>query len=388
MSRSDAARYADTAARVQNQFAYYGDRSMGRAGAWRQDAEHDAPTRYARVTAFRRNDSPVPARPAAPPVPVRPPASTSRAAGDRSLGTIVVKAVAPAVDNPAELVAARASFLSVLKNRQAVLEREEADRQAAEAERIRVEAEAEQVRRDAEAARLREERERLAREEAVLRQERGRLVELMRTVDMGVFDLMWPGQSFVRERLIAWVQTLDIGSVRNVHGSLVVETRRHQEAKARAEDERRRAEAAAAKLNPKKKGFDLLTHLRSKAADPVAPVRPPPSKEELAERERQINGEGKKETVIYYTEDPKRSLRERIELLDPTVIARLHSQKPAVYIRVGWPVRLEQVVHTWPSIDRLLNALKGARTKIDGKVVDDGAMIGRIKVFVAWCEQG
>ena len=391
MSRSDAAYFASAASRVQDGFARNADFGRGRGYAWMADPDAiDLAALPKPVTAIRRNDPPVRA-------PAARPASTVTC----SKGTAIVAQKAPVVtlvpvvvtveivpDTTAELVAVQASLLSVLRSRQAELEREEAVRQAVEAERIRVEAEAEQACRDAEAADLRKEQERQAREEAVLCDERSRLIAAFRVVDIGVFALLWPSKSFSREYIISWVRGLDIAGVRNTQWHLTDKTAQHAAAKARAEFARREAEARAAALNPKKKGFDLLTHLRAKAADPVAPVGPPPSREELAERERQINGQRQKEVVIEYTEHPKRSLRERIELLDPSVIARLHNQKPVVYIRVGWPVRLEPLVHTWPNIDRLLNALKGAKAKIDGNVMDDGAMINRIKVFVAWCEQG
>lgn len=394
MSRSDAAYFASAASRVQDGFARNADFGRGRGYAWMAYPDAiDLAALPKPVTAIRRNDPPARAPAArsngkAAPTGERAPQIVRRPAPVVAVQPVVVEQEAPVSvesvpDATAELDAARVLLLATLRTRQAVLEREE----AVEAERIRVEAEAEQIRRDDVAARLREEQERLARE-AVLREERSRLIEAFRVVDMEVFALLWPGKSFTRERIVSWVRVLDIEDVRGLQRRLSDMIAQHTAAKAESVRREAEAKANAEKLNPKKKGFSILDHLRVKAADPVVPVRPPPSKGELAERERQINGQRKKEIVIEYAEDLKRSLRDRIEALDPEVIARLHSQKPVVYFRVGWPVRLEPVVHTWPSIDRLLNALKGAKAKIDGKVVDNGAMIGRIKVFVAWCEQG
>lgn len=387
----------------EDRFAYLADRAMGRGGAWakRDDVGFDASTLPPRVTAYRRADIPSCPAPTATrskesaiPTGARSPTTICRkAAAEPVAQKVVVKppfaAVEIAPDTTAELAAVRTRLLSVLRARQAVLEREEAARQAAEAERMRIEAEAERVRRDAEAAQLRKEQERLVREQAVLSDERSRLIEAFRVVDMAVFALLWPDKSFTREYIISWVRGLDIAGVRSTQRHLTDKTAIHTAAKARAESARREAEARAAALNPKKKGFDLLAHLKAKVADPVAPVRPPPSKEELAELDREVNGVREREVVIVYTEDPKRSLRERIEALDPMTVSRLHSGRPAVYREV-WQCRmkvLERVSHTWPTVERLLNALRGAKVKNEGRVSADLEMIGRIQTFVAWCEQ-
>jgi len=307
MSRSDAARYADSAARVQDNFARTADFGRGRGYAWRADAEgFDSSTLPPRVTSIRRQPVPVS-------TPVARPAPTATRSNGRIVPTgerapQVVRHPAPVVAPPpvvvvekpalveakapvkVELDAARTQLLATLRARQAVLESEEAVRQAAEAERIQAEAKAEQARRDAEDAELRKERERQAREEAVLRDERSQLIEMMRAANATVFSLLWPGQAFSREYPISWVRGLHLEAVRNTQRRLTDESATYEAAKARFEAERREAAATAAKLDPKSKGFNLVAHLKAKAADPVVPVRPPPSKEELAELERKVNG--------------------------------------------------------------------------------------------------
>lgn len=347
---------------IQAHHAYLGDRAKGRADAWSQGSpEFDSSTLPPRVTAIRRHDAltNIPAARSVPPAITR---SNGKAGstGERALQTIrrpapvavaaqtvavvepVVVTVEIVLDNPAELAAAQVRLLSVLKSRQAELEREE----AAEAERIRIEAEAEKARRNAEAVELRKEQERLAREQAVLHNERGLLVEAFRTVDIEVFALLWPGTAFSRHQIIDWARDLDIAGVRNMQRHLTDKTAQHLAAKARAESARREAEARAAALNPKKKGFDLLAYLRSKAADPVVPVRPSPSKEELAELERKVNGlkspvqptkpsfrgqSGGKAGFAHRAvpsvpaqASPRELLEARIRALDVTLVARVY----------------------------------------------------------------
>lgn len=297
--------------------------------------------------------------------PVQPVASQAVRTGSLIRRPAVAKVVAvekvpiKIVQNDTiELVAAQALLLSVLRSRQAVLEREESVRQAAEAEQIRVEAEkAERVRCEAEAAELRKEQERLAREEAVLRDERGRLIEAFRVVDIAVFALLWPETVFTRERVLSWVRTLGIVRVREMQWLLTDKIAIHAAVKAQAEAARRKAEADAAKLNPKKKGFDINAYLQAQAnaADPVVPVRSLPSRAELGELERKVNGlpplsrsiqsssglsGGKAGFVrreapsVKAQASPRELLEVRIRALDATIVARVYQGNNT---RWRWP---------------------------------------------------
>lgn len=105
---------------------------------------------------------------------------------------------------------------------------------------------------------------------------------------------MWPGKGYDRTTLMNWVLTLDIGGVRNIRYHLDQKSGQHAEAQARARAEAEAAEAArkaeAAKLDPKKKSFDILAHLRSQSGKPATPVVPPPSKAEMEDLARKVNG--------------------------------------------------------------------------------------------------
>lgn len=250
---------------------------------------------------------------------------------------------------------------------------EEFRREAAAAQRKReaLAAEAERVSCEAEAARLRED-ERLMRNAAALKKEREQLIDKLYRADVAVLAQLWPHYAHARGYIVGWVQTADLEAVRKAARDLSQETVKHAAAKVRAAAATRTAEVEA--LNPKKKGFDLLKYLKEKSAQPLAPVGPAPSKEELAALDLRVNGGRLKVEEAVYTADPNRTLAERILALDPTKVSAMHAQKP--------------VPHTWPNIERLLNAVQGAKTKnAEGRVIGDSSVICRIQTFVAWCER-
>lgn len=359
---SSAAHFASRASRVEDAIAFRVDRSMGRLGA----------PEYCRDVAITADA-------------IQTVRRTEPAVGTRK----VVPMTRPAIVAPA----------TVLKKADPVI----VAAKAAETKRL---AEIEAARK-VEEARVIAERER--RELIVARDE---LIELVYHTDIEVFRLVWSNDPTITHRYLdVIINEAPIGRVKVIRSLIESGIERHRAAKAQAEAKRRDDEAARLNapvgrdtINPiakafgqkqgsgdaqqpgKKGAFNVLDYLRTNAATPV-PVAPVPSKEDLAALGRRINGEKEQKQVILVTIDSKRTLRDRILALSPVTIATLHAEKPEIYIRCGYPVRLELFTHTWPSIDRLLNALQSAKAKVEGRVVEDASAIARIETFVAWCEQ-
>lgn len=197
------------------------------------------------------------------------------------------------------------------------------------------------------------------------------------------------GTTVVVNRDPAKVEAVEAKAVARAATAAALEARRLAEAEAERlrkenEDAARKLAAALADLAKKpvviapappapkpvvKKGaFNVLDHLRKNGGKPVESVASRPSKEALAALGRTINNDEPSAPKLpdpVYNDDPKRTLRERIRALNPNTVARIHAEKP--------------VVHTWPTIKRLIAA--------EGKAEAGTTFHQHIKVFVAWCEQ-
>ncbi len=202
-------------------------------------------------------------------------------------------------------------------------------------------------------------RRKIEDEQSLLRKERDELASLFQHADMAAVDSIW-GSGRSRWTFVCWARDLNLEEVRSVRARLEAGIKSYAEAKA--------------KLDPKSKHFDVLAHLKANAGKPVSAAASCPSKEELEALGRKVNGEKKEKTMVYYFDSPNRTLSDRILALSPVTVARLHTEKP--------------VPHTWPTIERILNAVRGAKTKFEGRVIEDKGALIRIQTFVAWCEQG
>lgn len=285
-----------------------------------------------------------------------------------------------------------------------------AARAALEAEETRkaVEAKAKADRIAAEARKAEEAAERARRE---LQDARSEFATFVQNMDDAAFAHAWDG-SITRDWLLVNAACANLDWFTSVRKGLEAGIARYRSVKAEADAEaaRKAAEAKADRerlaktasiggvavlgdvllarpdsgsvqrtppitgSGKRKSQLSIIEQLRANAANPVPVAGPRPSKAQMAEAERIANGATSlKKADPIFVADPNRSLSERVLALSPAVVARIHAQRP--------------VPHTWPTIDRILNAVRGAKIKLDGRVVEDGKAIGRIETFVAWCEQ-
>lgn len=208
---------------------------------------------------------------------------------------------------------------------------------------------------------------------ALLRTERGELAKLFEGADLKALDSIW-GRGHTIRIFVEWAWTLDLEQVRSVRATLEAGIKSYAEAKAKADADAKAAALVKAKIDPKSPHFDMRAYLAANAAKPAESVCSRPSKAELAALDGKLNGAGPEKKGPVYVNIPGRTLVDRIASLNPARVGMMHSKKP--------------VPHTWPTIDRLLNAVRGAKEKVGGQMVDDGKALGRIETFVAWCEQG
>lgn len=438
MSGRSAPYFAAVTRRLEDHFAYLGDRAKGRAGAWAKDGSFDPSTLPARTTAVHRT---TPAKPAEarkvlpmggqrPANTVRKPAVAPVAREVEVVTSVQVETVpemvaaAPVVNEvaappqpepviepeptlEAALVPVRDELVDFLRTCDIeVIERMSA-RDISRSRQNWI-ALARDVLHHHELSKLVDlsldafnfvdgkkkeaavERKRQA-EEAELLQERGELIERMRAADMEVFAALWVGQNFPRETIIAWAEGLDIATVRDVRWRLDKEVKAHATAKAQASKPAGRVAAVipAKAIAPKHEsgtpksggkksrstGVSLEELRRLSAKAPAVPAGPAPSAADLADLDRRINGgkvegsdsgssgsNGGKEYLGPRVAAPL-TLRERIQRLDPAVVARIH--RDARHLGND----------RWPTIERLL--------EVESKVDDV-----RIARFVARCEQG